>query len=230
VAFASDFHAGLTTNPVLLRQACEALEACKPDVLLLGGDFVGFDARQIDWLAPLIGRIAAPRGRFAVLGNHDRWAGADHVIHGLEAAGIEVLINRNRKLSPPFQHISICGLDDFISGEPDAHAALAGADGARILLIHAPANLVNLDGERFDLALCGHTHGGQIALPGGRPLLVAPGPLSRLYNRGRFRLKHGGVLVVSVGLGCTTLPLRVNSEPEIILCRIVTGSDPTPPR
>jgi uncharacterized protein len=223
VAFASDFHAGFTTDPKVLQRACELLELAKPDVLLLGGDFVSLDARHIDWLAPLLGRIPAPLGRFAVLGNHDRWNGAGRVIRGLETAGIEVLTNRNRRLPPPFHHIWICGLDDFLSGEPDARAALAGADGARIVLMHAPANLLDLDGERFDLALCGHTHGGQIAFPRGTPLQVAMGPLSRDYNRGRFRMDHGGTLVVSVGLGCSTVPIRLNSEPEIILCRITSA-------
>ena len=225
VAFASDFHAGYTTDPKVLQRACELLELAKPDVLLLGGDFVSLDARHIDWLAPLLGRIPAPLGRFAVLGNHDRWNGAGRVIRGLETAGIEVLTNRNRRLPPPFHHIWICGLDDFLSGEPDARAALAGADGARIVLMHAPANLLDLDGERFDLALCGHTHGGQIALRRGTPLQVAMGPLSRDYNRGRFRMDHGGTLVVSVGLGCSTLPIRLNSEPEIILCRIASACE-----
>jgi uncharacterized protein len=220
VAFASDFHAGVTTDPRVLRHACEVLKLAQPDVLLLGGDFVSLDARHIDWLAPLLSEIPAPLGRFAVLGNHDYWNGAAHVIRGLEAAGIELLTNRNLRLPPPFQHIWICGLDDFLSGEPDARAAFAGADGARIVLMHAPANLLDLDGERFDLALCGHTHGGQIALSGGTPLHVAVGPLSRDYNRGRFQMEHGGALIVSVGLGCSTLPIRLNSEPEIILCRV----------
>lgn len=223
VAFASDFHAGVTTDPRVLQRACDVLKLAKPDVLLLGGDFVSLDARHIDWLAPLLGQIPAPLGRFAVLGNHDYWNGAGRVIRGLEAAGIEVLTNRNLRLPPPFQHIWICGLDDFLSGEPDVRAAFAGADGARIVLMHAPANLLDLDGERFDLALCGHTHGGQIALPGGTPLHAAVGPLSRDYNRGRFRMEHGGTLVVSVGLGCSTLPIRLNSEPEIILCRIAAA-------
>jgi uncharacterized protein len=220
VAFASDFHAGPTTSPELLRQAAEALEAVRPDVLLLGGDFVSLDVGQIDWLAPLLGRIPAPLGRFAVLGNHDHWNGADRIVPALEAAGIEVLTNRNRRLAPPFQNVWICGLDDFVSGVPDATLALSGADGARLVLMHAPGNLRNLDGERFDLALCGHTHGGQLALPGGVPITVAPGPLSRVYSRGRFRLARGGTLIVSVGLGCSTVPFRLNSPPEILLCRI----------
>jgi predicted MPP superfamily phosphohydrolase len=226
LAFATDFHAGVTTNPDLLRRACEALEVAKPDVLLLGGDFVAVDARQIDWIAPLIGRIPAPLGRYAVLGNHDRWDGADYITRGLENAGIEVLNNRSRRLSPPFHHIWICGLDDFLAGDPDVRAAVAGADGARVMLMHSPANLLDLDGERFDLALCGHTHGGQIALPGGTPISAGLGPLSRLYNRGRFRLAHGGTLVVSVGLGCSTVPVRVNSDPELVICRIVSAPAP----
>jgi predicted MPP superfamily phosphohydrolase len=224
VAFASDFHAGPTTSPELLRQAAEALEAVRPDVLLLGGDFVSLDVGQIDWLAPVLGRIRAPLGRFAVLGNHDHWNGSDRIVRALEAAGIEVLTNRNRRLAPPFQNVWICGLDDFVSGTPDARLALAGADGTRIVLMHAPGNLTNLEGERFDLALCGHTHGGQLALPGGMPITVAPGPLSRVYSRGRFPLPRGGTLLVSVGLGCSTVPLRINSPPEILHCRIGTQS------
>lgn len=221
-AFASDFHAGFTTDPELLRRACVALEQLKPDLLLLGGDFVSLDARQIDWLGPLIGRIPAPLGRFAVLGNHDRWNGADYVSAGLRSAGVEVLINENRRLPAPFEYIWVCGLDDYLTGAPDVGAALSGAEGTRLVLMHAPASLSDLDGQRFDLALCGHTHGGQIAFPDGAPLRAAPGPLSGVYNRGRFRMTDGGVLVVSVGLGCSTLPIRVNSDPEIIVCRITS--------
>jgi predicted MPP superfamily phosphohydrolase len=219
VAFASDFHAGPTTDPEILRRACDALRAVRPDLLLLGGDFVSLDVQQIDWLAPLLGSIDAPMGRFAVLGNHDLWYGAERIVRALEAAGIEMLINKNRRLAPPFQDIWLCGLDEFTMGMPDARSALRGADGARIVLMHAPANLLNLQGERFDVAFCGHTHGGQIAWRGGIPIKGAPGPLSRAYNRGQFRMDHGGTLVVSVGLGCSTVPVRINAAPEIICCR-----------
>jgi uncharacterized protein len=228
VAFASDFHAGPTTDPDILRRACGALQAVSPDVLLLGGDFVSLDVRQIDWLAPLLGAIHAPMGRFAVLGNHDLWYGAAHIVRTLEAAGIEMLTNRNRRLPPPFQDIWLCGLDEFTMGSPDARSALRGAEGARIVLMHAPANLLNLQGERFDVAFCGHTHGGQIAWRGGIPIKGAPGPLSRVYNRGQFRMDHGGTLVVSVGLGCSTIPLRVNAAPEIICCRFGPTGQPQP--
>jgi len=220
VAFASDFHAGPTTDPHLLHEAVATLSAIRPDVLLLGGDYVSLDSRHIQRLAPLLGGIPAPLGRYAVLGNHDHWNGADPIVSALERAGIEVLTNRSRRLPAPFERIWICGIDDPISGSPDPGGALAGADGLRVVLMHAPANLVGLAGARFELALCGHTHGGQLALPDGRPLIVAPGEHSRRYSRGRFRLDNGATLIVSVGIGCSTVPLRLNAPPEILLCRL----------
>ena len=64
-------------------------------------------------------------------------------------------------------------------------AALSGADGIRVVLMHAPSGLLDLGAKHFDLALCGDTHGGQLALPGGVPIVVPHGRLSRRYSRGR---------------------------------------------
>jgi predicted MPP superfamily phosphohydrolase len=86
--------------------------------------------------------------------------------------------------------------------------------------MHAPSGLLDLGEERFDLALCGHTHGGQLALPGGIPIVVPQGPLSRRYARGRFPVGDAGTLVVSVGLGCVVLPLRTFADPEIVICTL----------
>jgi predicted MPP superfamily phosphohydrolase len=224
IAYASDFHAGPTTDPGLLRAACDALRAAAADVLLLGGDFVTLIASEIDWLAAELGRIPAPFGRFAVLGNHDWCTNPDRIIHALEAAGIQVLINESFQLGPPYGHIWICGLDDYGYGKPDATAALASADGIRIVLMHAPSGLLDLGKERFDLAICGHTHGGQIALPGGRALVVPHGPLSRRHTRGRFDLGGGRTLIVSVGLGCVVLPLRLFADPEVVVCTIIPAA------
>ena len=220
LAYASDFHAGPTTDPSVLRAACAALRETAPDVLLLGGDFVTVVPSEIEWLACELGTIPAPLGRFAVLGNHDWWADGDYVARTLEAAGIRVLINSNVQLDPPFDQVWICGLDDHGYGQPEAAAALAGADGARIVLMHAPSGLLDLGEDRFDLALCGHTHGGQIALPGSIPIIVPHGRLSRRYAKGRFDLGGGRTMIVSVGLGCVVLPLRLFADPEIVLCTV----------
>lgn len=223
IGFATDFHAGPTTDSGLLSAALAELDAARPDLILLGGDFVSLEAGNIDRLVPGLTALSAPLGRYAVLGNHDHWTSATRVEQGLAAAGVELLTNRNARLAPPYDDFWLCGLDDHWLGRPDAAAAFAGARGRRILLMHAPSGLLDAGGHRFDLALCGHTHGGQIALPGGRPLLLPHGRLSRRYSRGRFRV-HGGTLIVSVGLGCSVLPVRVGARPEIVLCELRPGS------
>jgi predicted MPP superfamily phosphohydrolase len=220
VAYASDFHAGPTTDPAVVTAACAALRAVRPDVLLLGGDFVNFKREDIDWLAPELATIPAALGRFAVLGNHDWIAGPRYVTDALERAGISVLTNRNSRLPKPFDDVWICGLDDHWYGYPDAEAAFAGATGARLLLMHAPSGLLDAGTNRFDVAFCGHTHGGQIALPDGRPLAVPNGALSRRYSRGRYALPRGGTLIVSTGVGCVVLPLRIYADPEVVVCTI----------
>ena len=220
LAYASDFHAGPATDPEVLHAACERLRVESPDVLLLGGDFVTVVPTEIDWLARELGSIPAPWGRFAVLGNHDWWSDTPHIVRKLQEAGIEVLANRNVRLRPPFDRIWICGIDDHWSGTPDGAATMNGAHDIRLLLMHSPSGLLDLADERFDLALCGHTHGGQLALPGGIPIVVPHGRLSRRYSRGRYHLGDGRTLIVSVGLGCVVLPLRLFAQPEVIVCEL----------
>lgn len=217
LAFASDFHAGPTTTPRQLDDAAAALAAARPDVLLLGGDFVYLRTAYLEPLAQALSQVPAPLGRFAVLGNHDLWADDRAITRRLEAAGVQVLINQAVPLPPPFSGVAICGLDEPWTGRPDATATLRGADGVRVVLMHAPSGLLCLHGQRFELALCGHTHGGHIALPGGIPVVI-PGLLSRRYPHGRHALANGGTLLVSRGVGGSELPLRLFADPDILIC------------
>jgi len=236
IAFASDFHAGPTTHPQAIAAACATLAQLQPDLLLLGGDFVSLDVRHIEPLATLLGRVPAPLGRFAVLGNHDLWADDHPIVRRLTVAGVQVLINANQRLPPPYDHVWICGLDDPTSGQPDAQATLHGADGVRIVLMHSPEGLELLGSYRFDLAWCGHTHGGQIALPSGRPLWVPPGRWNRRYPQGRYALDQppGAVLIVSRGVGYGGLPLRLFAPAEVHVATVTwehvrVESSPSPP-
>ena len=222
LAFASDFHAGATTDPRLLDDAFARLRRLEPDLVLLGGDFVSVRASYIDHLAELIAATAAPNGKFAVLGNHDLRADHRQVTSALETAGVQMLTNHNVRLPAPFDDITLCGLDDATRGTPRADLALDDAAGTRIVLMHSPEGLEELGSRCWDLALCGHTHGGQIALPSGTPLLMPGGPLNRRYSSGVFHLDGAGarVLLVSRGVGCSTIPLRLFAAPEVHLCLI----------
>jgi Predicted phosphohydrolases len=218
IAFASDFHAGATTDERVLRAACEAIAALEPDVLLLGGDFVSVRADDIHALAPLLAEIPAPLGKFGVFGNHDLRANRPIVAEALQLAGVRMLVNETIRLSAPHDDVTIVGFDDPIRGAPNGEL-LAGVDGVRVLLMHAPDGLLAAEGESFDLALCGHTHGGQIVMPGGAIPYLPHGELSRSYAVGRFDLhaSQPRTLIVSRGVGCSTVPIRVLCGAEVHL-------------
>ena len=93
VAFASDFHAGASTDDRMLSAACAKLEALRPDVVLLGGDYVGIRAEDIHGLAAMLAAVHAPLGKFGVFGNHDLHANWHVVGDALSAAGVRLLVN-----------------------------------------------------------------------------------------------------------------------------------------
>lgn len=220
IAFASDLHAGPVTHPRLIEHACQTLAGLRADLVLWGGDFVSLDAKHIDEVVEHMAAVRAPLGGYAVLGNHDLWVDYRHIERQLERAGVQLLTNRNVRLAAPFERVWVCGLDDAQSGHPDAKAALAGADGARIVLMHAPDGLLSLEDAHFEVAFCGHTHGGQVALPGGRAVVLPSGRLNRRFSRGVHQLERERHLVVSLGVGYSTIPFRLFAPPEVIVCTL----------
>jgi len=222
VAFASDFHAGGFTDDRLLERACERLAELEPDVLLLGGDFVTVRSGDIRRVSPLIDAIPARLGKFAVLGNHDIHAGQARIVASLERAGVQMISNKHVTIDAPFGDLAICGLDDSTLGLPRGDLALDEATERRIVLMHSPEGLMAIGRRHFDLALCGHTHGGQIALPWGAPILIPGGPLNRRYSRGKHDVGSGcpRTLLVSHGIGCSGFPVRLFAAPEVHLCLI----------
>jgi hypothetical protein len=220
IAFASDFHAGPTTHPAVFTELFRAITQERPDVLLLGGDFVSYKAEYAAVFAGELASCRPPLGKFAVFGNHDLWADDKRVRAMLEQAGVTLLVNGNLTLPAPFDMVSLCGIDDPWAGEPDVDAAFHEAQPTRIFLTHAPDGLLWTQDKQFDLAFAGHTHGGQIVPSGGKPIVLPHGPLSRRYPYGRFDLAQHSVLVVSRGVGCSTLPVRINADPELVICTL----------
>jgi predicted MPP superfamily phosphohydrolase len=220
LAFASDFHAGPTTHPDLFKAMADELRALRPDLILLGGDYTSSKPEYIDVLCESLAQCRAPLGIYAVLGNHDLWAGEEHIKLRLSQSGARVLINESVALPAPFNGVSVCGIDDPWTGEADVARTFRDTGPIRIFLTHSPDGLLFLGKERFDVGFAGHTHGGQIALRDGTPIVSAGGPLSRIYARGRFELTGNGPLIVSRGVGCSSIPVRINADPEIVVCTL----------
>lgn len=221
VAFASDLHVGPTTPARTLDRAFERLREARPDVLALGGDHVFLDATpaRVQRLEALVASVPA-RVKVAVLGNHDLWADHRAIERALERAGVRILVNDAVRLPPPHDEVAILGLDDPWTGRPDGDAALRASGDARLKLAiaHAPEAIPHVARDGVSLLLCGHTHGGQIALPGPRPIVV-PGPLGRRHPFGRHRVGSTTV-VVSRGVGGVELPVRWNAPPDVVIVTV----------
>lgn len=209
------------TDPRLLAHVFKTLAASSPDIVLLGGDFISFRTEEIDLICEQARQLHPPHGVYAVLGNHDLWGDDAIIVKRLESAGIRVLVNENVRLGAPYEHVFLCGIDDPVTGDPDPVNTFRGAEGVRLLLMHSPGGLRLLRGHRFELGFTGHTHGGQIALPGGVPIVMPPGHGGRRYAHGHFKLSDGhGDLIVSRGVGLSGLPIRLFATSEVHLCTI----------
>jgi uncharacterized protein len=223
LAFASDFHVGPTLHARLLADAFAALADAEADLLLLGGDFVSFHARYVDRMIEGVTRLRAPLGKFAVLGNHDLLGDDEYIVRRLGEAGVTTLVNANVRLAAPHDDVWVCGLDDWDEGTPDAEEAFRGAHGTRVVIGHQPDALLAIADRPFDVAFFGHVHGGQFLLRNREPAIRHRGPVSKLYMHGG--VFHVGVsdapVLVSRGIGTSTLPLRRHADPQVHICTLV---------
>ena len=227
VVFASDFHAGPTLHARLLSDSLAAMADADADLLLLGGDFVSFHARYVDRICDRLSDLRPPLGKYAVLGNHDLLGDDEYIARRLSEAGVSMLVNANARLASPHDDIWVCGFDDWDEGAPDAERAFAGADGTRIVLAHQPEALLAIGDRPFDIAFFGHVHGGQFLLPNRQPVIRHRGPVSKMYMHGG--VFHLGVndapVLVSRGIGTSTLPARRHADPQVHICTLVARHD-----
>ncbi len=220
IAWLTDLHHGEFVRTASVRTWVDAALREAPDLVLLGGDLVdqtpGADP-DAELFAELA-RLRAPLGVWAVAGNHDhgRYRGIGPYVALLRGAGIEVLVNRGIAVRPD---LHLAGLDDYRNGRPDLGATLRDrpAAGATLLLSHNPDVLPEVPTD-VGLTLSGHTHGGQVVLPG----------VGALYTSSRYgeRFLAGWVEgpargYVSRGLGVTSLPVRINCPAELTILDLV---------
>ena len=219
----SDFHFEEYTEASFLDTIVHQVNALRPDLVVLTGDFVSsnplprhFSVRLGYHCAELLGRIACPL-RYAVLGNHDALVGSRAITDALRVQGIPVLANSSVAIERAGQRLWLAGSKDALVQRPDLTAALPTLrDPGReplILLAHEPDFADHVVGRQVDLMLSGHTHGGQILFPFLPPLMLPE--MGTQYVHGLFRLQDGMQLYVNRGIGAVTLPFRFRCPPEI---------------
>ena len=239
VALVSDIHAiAPAMSSDRIARVVARTNALGAELILLLGDYVrahwmGRPLSEAEIAQGLAG-LAAPLGVHAVLGNHDwqedpvahrRQAGPVAMGEALEAVGIPVLENEAVLIERPGGAFWLAGLGDQRAfrtrprrGVDDLAATLRaiGPEGPAILMAHEPDIFPEVP-ARVALTVSGHTHGGQIRIFGRTP--VVPSRFGSRYVYGHIR-EDGRDLVVSGGLGCSSLPLRLGVIPEIVLVRL----------
>jgi predicted MPP superfamily phosphohydrolase len=231
VALLADVHHGPFVPLAYVRHVVAMTNALRPDIVALAGDYVH---RHHSYIAPGIeelGKLDAVLGRFAVRGNHDNRS-YDDDSHGSENylplsqaaladAKIPDLNNTGYWLERGGARLRICGVGDLWTDHQDLRSALgnAGGDETVLLLSHNPDFVESIRDRRVGLVLSGHTHGGQIIVP-GRGAPVVP---SRYGQKYLYGLVQGPCCQVFVtrGVGTVTPPVRFLCRPEVVLITLV---------
>jgi uncharacterized protein len=221
----SDIHLLPYTRPDLLLRSVEMANALKPDLTVLTGDYVWRMRSAAIELAPLLAGLNARFGVYSVMGNHDYWLDIEAVQAAFDAAHLPVLYNEGRSIGVGKALLYLGGVDDGQAGKPDMKLALdqAPAGAPIVLLLHEPdlADVTCLD-PRVSLQLSGHTHGGQVLVP-GKPPFFQPF-LGKKYPYGLYKIRDLW-LYTNRGLGCISVPLRINCPPEISQFILVPATD-----
>lgn len=216
VAQLSDLHISSYTTAGDIERAAALAMRQSPDVIVLTGDFIWREVWQYaEELVEPLRTLRAPLGVYAVLGNHDHWEDAALATRVLGEAGVTLLLNQAVRLDAGAP-LWLAGLDDVWERKHDMAAALAGApdDECKLLLVHEPDYADEAARYPVDLQLSGHSHGGQINLPGyGRPVLPY---LGRKYPAGLYQVGPLA-LYTNRGIGVIAPPVRFNCPPEVTL-------------
>lgn len=210
----SDLH--LDMGPVFVERLIAQVQNLKYDLCVLTGDF---RYRTFGPYQPALAALAQLRSHlgpavYAVLGNHDTL----RMVAGMEALGIAVLMNESAQIERAGAALSLVGIDDaHYYRTHNFHKATSAVppDACVILLSHTPEPYRHATHADVSLMLCGHTHGGQICLPGGVPILT-DSDAPRALARGAWQYR-GMAGYTSVGCGTSIVDVRLNCPPEVTL-------------
>jgi predicted MPP superfamily phosphohydrolase len=226
LAHITDIHLSEEITGREIAEACDQVLAWKPDLVALTGDFIDKRSqftRKTQELSAALKNMVQSIPTVAVVGNHDYTMGVKAIRKMLEESQIQELRNEVLSLTRGNAKLSIGGVDDPMNGRARIKEVLAHLpeQGAAILMAHEPdyADISAATG-RFDLQISGHTHGGQVALPGIGPLILPH--LGQKYPAGLYQVSQM-LQYTSRGLGMTDPYIRFNCRPEITLFTLQPG-------
>lgn len=222
IAFASDFHLESKFKQRQLRGTVKALQALAPDVVMLGGDYQE-GCEYVEPLFEALAEVTPPDGIYAVLGNNDYERCTDLIRSTMQEHGIQLLEQAVDTIYKEEQYILVWGANPYAGRYPTARAKCHAPSSETIhqhdftiLLTHTPDYVEDADISAADLALAGHTHGGQVTLFG----LYAPITASKYgmrYRSGLKRSPQGIPVIISGGLGTSRRPIRMFAPTDIVL-------------
>ncbi|WP_223145583.1 metallophosphoesterase [Sporosarcina sp. ANT_H38] len=215
----SDVHLGPNYSLEQLERLVDRINDLEPDVIAFTGDLmdVAFEFEGKSEISGILGKLSSRYGNYAVWGNHDHGGGGVRFYEDIMMkSGFTLLKNQSSTLElESGQVLNIIGLDDAMLGKPDIQKAYSDVDnqGAKLLLLHQPDLVDDIGYDNFDLALAGHSHGGQVDIPTLGPVVTPP--LAKKYRKGMYQLGIHTHLYVNSGIGTTRIPIRLWSPPEI---------------
>lgn len=203
-----------------LKKVVNKVNEFEPDLIVFTGDLIDEPNRYpyLEQIPPVLKRLRASLGKFAVYGNHDHGGyGTDLYEEILLQADFHLLKNERKEIELlDGSRIVLAGLDDYILGKPDFGKIFRESDknDFTILLVHEPDAVLQAKEYHFDLQLSGHSHGGQVKIPFCGAVYTPP--YAKRFTEGFYKIGQTS-LYVNRGLGTTRLPFRFLSVPEITL-------------
>ncbi|MBE0645330.1 MAG: metallophosphoesterase [Bacteroidetes bacterium] len=225
IVMVSDIHSGPYMSKDDMDRYVARINALKPDVILLPGDFVQSRNEEVEPVCDAFVKLRARHGVYGSTGNHDYFDDADYISKELAHAGVRMLRNEHTLIEVKGKELALVGLDDVRSGHPfDSlfRQAVDGLDSSlpNIVLCHKPYYLEEASEYGAGLMVSGHTHGGQFVLARVFGTVITPAALISGYVEGLYRL-DATQLYVTRGIGTVGIPVRFNCPPEITVLTLV---------
>ena len=217
IGFLTDIHHSGTVPAEDVTEAVQLTLAQRPDLIVLGGDYVTFGDRAfVGPVAELLSPLHAPHGVFAILGNHDD---DRDMPAALAARHVEVLKDARTRIEVRGEPLEIAGVRFWTRRPQDIARVVRNAAGTVLLLAHDPRRLAEAATLNVPAVLSGHTHGGQVVIPG-----VGAVARRRFPILAGLGARENTSIFVSRGIGTVYVPVRINCPPEVAVVTLARRS------